>query len=156
MDIDIEKYLNDRRVKDILVFLNNPENFSVSKEDYSYSKNHEEDDANIIDNIVKYVYVKTSEWCNANGYMIVEKNGFYKVEKIPEPSIEEKSELKREERDDILKTVVDPVVMNPLRWNELTEADQSKSRAYRLYLLNIPQQEEFPDIEIKSFEEFEI
>ena len=60
MDIDIEKYLNDRRVKDILVFLNNPENFSVSKEDYSYSKNHEEDDANIIDNIVKYVYVKTS------------------------------------------------------------------------------------------------
>lgn len=154
MDIDIEKYLNDKRVKDILVFLDNPENFNTSKEDYSYSKNHEEEDANIIDNIVKYVYVKTSEWCNANGYMIVEKDGFYKVEKIPEPSIEEKSELKREERDNLLKTLVDPIVTNPLRWEELDDAQKSKYRAYRLYLLDIPQQDGFPDIEIKSFEEF--
>lgn len=155
MDIDIEKYLNDKRVKDILVFLDNPENFSVSKEDYSYSKNHEENDADVVEKIVRYVYARTSEWCNANGYMIVEKNGFYKVEKIPEPSIEEKSEIMREKRDNLLRTVVDPVVTNPLRWEELTEEMQAKYRAYRLYLLDIPQQEEFPDIEIKSFEEFQ-
>ena len=86
--------------------------------------------------------------------MIAEKDGFYKVEKISEPTIEEKSEIMREERDNLLKTVVDPIVTNPLRWEELTEAEKSKYRAYRLYLLDIPQQEEFPNIEIKSFEEF--
>ena len=86
--------------------------------------------------------------------MIYEDDGFYQVKKIPEPSIEEKSEIMREKRDNLLKTVVDPIVTNPLRWEELDDAQKSKYRAYRLYLLDIPQQEGFPDIEIKSFEEF--
>lgn len=93
------------------------------------------------------------------GYMIQEiepKDGErqFEVVKIPEPTIEEKSARKREERDYLLNTVVDPVVTNPLRWEDLSDAEKSKYRAYRLYLLDIPQQEEFPDIEIKSFEEF--
>ena len=94
-----------------------------------------------------------------DGYTIQEiepKDGVrqFEVVKIPEPTLEEKSARKREERDYLLTTVVDPVVTNPLRWEELDEAQKSKYRAYRLYLLDIPQQEEFPDIEIKSFEEF--
>lgn len=93
------------------------------------------------------------------GYTIQEiepKDGVrqFEVVKIPEPTVEQKSAWKREERNNLLVTVVDPVVTNPLRWEELDEAQKSKYRAYRLYLLDIPQQEEFPDIEIKSFEEF--
>ena len=100
-------------------------------------------------------YSKVATWCEeGQEYNIVEKDDMYIVEKIPEPTIEQKSARKREERDYLLTTVVDPVVTNPLRWEELDEAQKSKYRAYRLYLLDIPQQEEFPDIEIKSFEEF--
>lgn len=100
-------------------------------------------------------YFQVAEWCNqGKEYTITEKEDYFEVEKIPEPSIEEKSKRKREERDYLLTTVVDPVVTNPLRWGELSEAQQSKYQAYRLYLLGIPQQGDFPDVEIKSFEEF--
>jgi len=152
--VDIEKFRKDKRVRNIIDFLVRPEIFNVSKKDYFYSKNHDEEDAVEVEEIIRYVYFKTSVWCNENGYMIVEGDDCYKVQKIPELSKEEKAEILREERDNLLVKVVDPVVTNPLRWNELTEAEQSKYRAYRLYLLDIPQQEEFPDIEIKSFEEF--
>lgn len=95
-----------------------------------------------------------------NGYEIQEiepVNGERMFEVVKtEFTVEERSTWKRNERDYLLTTVVDPVVTNPLRWEELSEDKQSKYRAYRKYLLAIPQQEEFPDIEIQSFEEFEI
>ena len=101
------------------------------------------------------LYRKVAEWCNENQEYIIEERGeYYMVVKVQEPSIEEKSKRKREERDFLLTTVVDPVVTNPLRWEELSDAEKSKYRAYRLYLLDIPQQDEFPDIEIIPFEEF--
>ena len=50
----------------------------------------------------------------------------------------------RSERDNILTTVVDPLVSNPLRWADLTAAKQAEWSAYRTDLLNVPQQAGFP------------
>ena len=55
------------------------------------------------------------------------------------------SEQKRAERDSILQTEVDPLVTNPLRWGELTEAKQAEWATYRTDLLNVPQQAGFPN-----------
>ena len=50
----------------------------------------------------------------------------------------------RGERDNILATVVDPIVSNPLLWAELTLEKQEEWKQYRLDLKNIPQQDSFP------------
>jgi len=52
----------------------------------------------------------------------------------------------RAERDNILATVVDPMVSNPLRWADLSSDKQSEWSQYRTDLLNIPQQAGFPDV----------
>jgi hypothetical protein len=52
--------------------------------------------------------------------------------------------LVRSERDRILVTVVDPIVSNQFRWDDLTADQQQAWRDYRRALLNIPQQANFP------------
>ncbi len=47
-------------------------------------------------------------------------------------------------RDSKLSTEVDPLVSNPLRWADLTEAKQSEWAQYRRDLLDITYQEGFP------------
>lgn len=54
------------------------------------------------------------------------------------------AEAVREERDNILTTVVDPLVSNNLRWAELTSDKQAEWSTYRTALLNVPQQSGFP------------
>lgn len=73
---------------------------------------------------------------------------------IPEPTTEEKAEKVRAKRNLYLEVYVDPIVSNPLRWADLSEQEQQDIANYRLYLLNIPEQPEFPDIEVKTFEEW--
>jgi hypothetical protein len=51
----------------------------------------------------------------------------------------------RAERDNILTTVVDPLVSNPLRWANLTAGKQTEWSTYRTDLLDIPQQSGFPN-----------
>ena len=51
----------------------------------------------------------------------------------------------REERDYLLKTEVDPVVSNPLRWSSMTTEQQNAWSQYRTDLLNITEQEGFPE-----------
>jgi len=51
----------------------------------------------------------------------------------------------RGERDNILVTVVDPLVSNPLRWADLTAAKQTEWSQYRTDLLGVPQQAGFPN-----------
>lgn len=51
----------------------------------------------------------------------------------------------RSERDNILVTVVDPLVSNPLRWADLTTTEQTEVAAYRTDLLAVPQQAGFPN-----------
>tara|TARA_R100000951_G_scaffold71689_1_gene60396 strand:- start:77 stop:493 length:417 start_codon:yes stop_codon:yes gene_type:complete len=50
----------------------------------------------------------------------------------------------RAERDNILATVVDPIVSNPLRWAEMTAEKQAEWSAYRTALLDITDQAGFP------------
>ena len=51
----------------------------------------------------------------------------------------------RSERDNILTTVVDPLVSNPLRWSDLTSDKQAEWSQYRTDLLGVPQQAGFPN-----------
>ena len=51
----------------------------------------------------------------------------------------------RSERDNILTTVVDPLVSNNLRWADLTSDKQSEWSQYRTDLLAVPQQAGFPN-----------
>jgi len=51
----------------------------------------------------------------------------------------------RGERDNILVTVVDPLVSNPLRWADLTAAKQTEWSQYRTDLLGVPKQAGFPN-----------
>jgi hypothetical protein len=51
----------------------------------------------------------------------------------------------RNKRDNILATVVDPLVSNSLRWADLTAAKQTEWTTYRTDLLGVPQQAGFPE-----------
>ena len=51
----------------------------------------------------------------------------------------------RAQRDSKLALEVDPIVSNPLRWNDLTEAKQTEWAQYRTDLLNLPEQSGFPN-----------
>jgi len=51
----------------------------------------------------------------------------------------------RAQRDQKLVQEVDPIVTNPLRWAELTEAKQAEWTQYRTDLLNLPAQAGFPN-----------
>jgi hypothetical protein len=51
----------------------------------------------------------------------------------------------RAQRDDKLVNEVDPIVTNPLRWAELTDAKQAEWTQYRTDLLNLPEQSGFPN-----------
>lgn len=51
----------------------------------------------------------------------------------------------RAERDRRLVAEVDPIVSNPLRWNSMSEQEQADMSAYRLALLDVPQQAGFPN-----------
>jgi hypothetical protein len=51
----------------------------------------------------------------------------------------------RAKRDNILATVVDPLVSNSLRWADLTAAKQTEWTTYRTDLLSVPQQAGFPN-----------
>lgn len=50
----------------------------------------------------------------------------------------------RSQRDYLLKTEVDPVVSNPLRWADMTTGQQNTWSQYRADLLNITDQGGFP------------
>ena len=51
----------------------------------------------------------------------------------------------RAQRNEKLFMEVDPIVSNPLRWNDLTEAKQTEWAQYRTDLLNLPEQSGFPN-----------
>lgn len=75
----------------------------------------------------------------------------YKVGLIPEPTEEEKAQAVRVIRDNYLIQYVDAVVSNPLRWADMNQEEQEAIIQYRLYLLDIPQSEGFPDVEVLDF-----
>lgn len=54
------------------------------------------------------------------------------------------AEQVRYKRDNILTTIVDPLVSNSLRWADLTSDKQAEWTTYRTDLLGVPQQAGFP------------
>lgn len=124
--------------------------------------------------LIKNIYLKVAEKCNESGeYTIDCFNGHYTCRKVSEiekihydaMSDEEKAKYdaekkknaidsRRAERDRLLVSVVDPIVTNPIRWAELNQEEQEVYKAYRLYLLGVPQSENFPNEEILSLDEF--
>ena len=60
------------------------------------------------------------------------------------PSDENLSSAVRMERDYILVREVDPIITNPLRWDDLTTNEQNAWKQYRTDLLNITDQAGFP------------
>lgn len=64
------------------------------------------------------------------------------------PTKEEQEKIQaafiREERDRLLRENVDPIVSNPLRWGDMSEADQYAYKVYRQALLDITDQPQFP------------
>ena len=54
------------------------------------------------------------------------------------------SEEQRGLRNQKLKTEVDPIAGNSLRWADLSDVKRAEWAQYRIDLLNVPQQESFP------------
>lgn len=52
--------------------------------------------------------------------------------------IDGKSKYVRKVRNSYLEMFVDPVVSNPLRWNDLSEEERKEYSDYRQYLLDYP------------------
>ena len=48
-------------------------------------------------------------------------------------------------RDHLLRSEVDPIVSNALRWAEMSSEKQAEWAQYRTDLLNVPQQSSFPN-----------
>ena len=100
-------------------------------------------------------YAAVAVWCNKNQqYTIVENGDYYEVCPIPEPTAAEKAMFVRSKRDYFLNEYVDKYAANPLRWADMNAQKQQEIINYRRYLLNIPQSAGFPDIEVKTFEEW--
>ena len=100
-------------------------------------------------------YSAVANWCNENGQYTIEEQGeYFAVVEIPEPTEEEKATAIRAMRDNYLKEYVDEYVTNPLRWHDMSEEQQEEIKNYRRYLLDIPEQKEFPNIEVMTFDEW--
>jgi hypothetical protein len=54
-------------------------------------------------------------------------------------------DMVRQQRDQTLASEVDPLVSNPLRWGSMTETEQAAWTNYRQKLLDLPEQEGFPN-----------
>ena len=78
-------------------------------------------------------------------YQLALAGKFGKVSSYDGPSPDEqKSSAIRQQRDHLLSEL-DVVVSNPLRYAELSEEEKSQVAAYRQALLDVPQQEGFPN-----------
>lgn len=67
---------------------------------------------------------------------------------------EEKAEQVRMTRNSYLEMYADSVVSNPLRWADMSEEEQQVYKDYRRYLLDITDNEAFPDVEVLTLEEW--
>lgn len=86
--------------------------------------------------------MKTLEW--VDGAPVVRDMTEDEVAEITAIREERAPVYAREKRDRLLRTVVDPIVTNPLRWAEMTDAQRQAWSDYRRALLDIPEQAGFP------------
>ena len=76
--------------------------------------------------------------------------GQYQIVELPKPSLDEIKLAKRAERDAMLKST-DIYMLSDY---PVTTAEREKYKAYRQYLRDIPQQENFPNVEVLGFEQW--
>jgi len=86
---------------------------------------------------------------DATEHKLVMKGKYGAVAPFTPPSKEEILEQlnneARAKRKQLLETIVDPVVSNPLRWNDLTSDQQQAYKDYRQALLDITDQDGYPE-----------
>lgn len=76
------------------------------------------------------------------------------LENEVQKTTEEMEQDVRDKRDEYLVLYVDPVVSNPLRWADMPVEEQKQYADYRRYLLDITDDPAFPDLTVKTFDEF--
>lgn len=98
---------------------------------------------------------EAAEYCNQNGFKLTElepENNIrrFQIQLAPELSLSEKAMLIRHERNALLrKTDFTQISDAPL-----SQEDKEKYRAYRAYLRAIPENSEFPNIAVMTFEDW--
>ncbi len=103
--------------------------------------------------INKEEHIKFAEWNNVNGgkmYSVSIGGGLYRLEAVKEPTEIELKQFKRAERD-LLLSQTDKYMISDF---PITEEEKERYKAYRQYLRDIPEQQNFPNMEIKTFEEY--
>ena len=111
-------------------------------------------DYRLIDGSEDLEYFESEGYTDQQEVEQYENGDWYVLGHLPQLTDEEKAVKVRQKRDLYLEIYVDPYVSNPLRWNDMTEEEQQDIINYRLYLLDIPEQPEFPNIEVKTFDEW--
>ena len=103
--------------------------------------------------IDKKGHIAFANWNNANGgklRSIPVGDGTYRLEEIPAPTTDELAAQKRLERDNLLAQT-DKYMLSDF---PITEEKLAQYKAYRQYLRDLPEQAEFPSVELLSFEDW--
>lgn len=101
--------------------------------------------------IDKKEHIAFANWSNANGGKLRSVSlgdGTYRLEEIPAPTTDELAAQKRAERNAILDAT-DKFVSVPDY--PITDEEREQYKAYRQYLRDLPEQAEFPNVDVLSF-----
>ena len=100
--------------------------------------------------IDKKEHIAFANWNNANGgklRSVPVGDGTYRLEEIPAPTTDELAAQKRAERDNLLAQT-DKYMLSDF---PITEEKLAQYKAYRQYLRDLPEQAEFPNVDVLSF-----
>ena len=86
-------------------------------------------------------YSELAHWCNANNAMIKDRGEYYECVAIPEPTLAERSERIRGQRDAKLQET-DVYLLSDY---PISEAEKAQVIEYRQQLRDLPMQTGFPD-----------
>lgn len=95
-------------------------------------------------------YADLAVYCNQNGLIIEDKGDYLESVNPPAPTEEQLAEEKREIRNQYL-TDSDKYMLPDF---PVSDEERALWVNYRVYLRNIPEQPEFPNIEVLTFEEW--
>ena len=98
-------------------------------------------------------YSQVAEWCNENGYTIVEDGKYYKTVKLPEPTPPSEDELKAKVRD-VRDSYLLATDYTQLPDAPFTPEQKAQYAEYREYLRNYTETEEWWLEKPKTFEEW--
>lgn len=96
-------------------------------------------------------YAAAREWAVKHSFTLVKVQGGYRIAKPAEIGETEKAYRVRQQRNALL-TATD---FTQLSDAALTDEEKARFAAYRQYLRDISRDEEFPNVELKTFSEWE-